>query len=445
MRICWLSTEMGEYTSGIANHNRILVEYLKNHPEVEDITVVRYPLPENGFFIQNPQQWRGVNIFSPKVALNIKGALNSFKKADLNLKAKIQFWFLRLGIKLKKMSFFNLSKIKKAGKISLAAFAILSFQKPFPNPFWKEFTNCILKTKPDIVQSQAALLIIGGVLARDKIKAHLSSQMTLPGAIEGEKGSINYEFEKRFNEALKWGIEADKTDFFLPVSQDVKNYLVSLGADPNKIKIMQTPIVIKDFNRVDKLVAREKLGLPKNKKIILSVGRMTMQKRFQDILEILKMMPKDVVFFLKKSRCISEEFFESAHLLFSLIKKYKLKDRVIINDSVLPYNEMKYVYQSCDVAVFPYIGEPQGTCVTECIANGRPIVVYNSGYLPNYINGNGYLVEPKNIKSLYEKTKIFLDDERVAKEAGEKSIELALKYDINIIGEQLINLYKEFL
>ena len=65
--------------------------------------------------------------------------------------------------------------------------------------------------------------------------------------------------------------------------------------------------------------------------------------------------------------------------------------------------------------------------------------------MPNYINGNGYLVEPKNIKSLYEKTKIFLDDERVAKEAGEKSIELALKYDINIIGEQLINLYKEFL
>ncbi|NVM03482.1 MAG: hypothetical protein HWN67_14230 [Candidatus Helarchaeota archaeon] len=63
----------------------------------------------------------------------------------------------------------------------------------------------------------------------------------------------------------------------------------------------------------------------------------------------------------------------------------------------------------------------------------------------HYIKNNRFVVTPENLEELHEKIKILLDDEQLTSEMGEKSRELAQQYDFKIVGEKLINLYKEFL
>ena len=106
---------------------------------------------------------------------------------------------------------------------------------------------------------------------------------------------------------------------------------------------------------------------------------------------------------------------------------------------------MVYVYSACDVAVYPFMDEPFGMCAAETMACKRPLIVYNSGFLPNFINKNGYIVEPINYDELYQKIKLIIDDEKLAEEMGQKGRELAKPYDINILGEKLMDLYREFL
>ncbi|MFX0142109.1 MAG: glycosyltransferase family 4 protein [Candidatus Hodarchaeota archaeon] len=446
MRITWLSAEMGSYTSGGANHNRLFIEYLRNHPEIEKITIVRWPTPEKRMILPEIQRFNGIDIYSPIIKLELKNAINSFKKVKINIKEKLKFAFLRLFLKLKGFSTYDSTKIYESGLIGTLAVLLLSLETPFPNPFWKTVAKYIENSKPDIIQSQVEHLSISGALAREQAKGHLSFQYLIEGCdADTKKGTLEYEFANRMTEALNWVIESDKTDLFLPVSESVEKYLIKHKADQNKIKIIHSPIELKKFPFIDKQSAREKLGLPKHKKIILSIGRMMPRKRYEDIIEILKKLPNDVILYIKRSSCISDDIIDTSKNLISLIKKYKLSNRVIIDDKELPYEQMVHVYTACDVAVYPFLEEPFGMCATEAMASSRPLIVYDSGYLPHFIKNNGFIVKPLDLEDLYQKTKLLLDDEELAKEMGEKGRELAQTYDINVLGEKLVNLYREFL
>lgn len=445
LRIVWLAGELG-YTSGAGNHNQIFINYLKRHPDVEKISIVRWPTPIKKILSPERQILDGIEIYSPRIQLKMKTAIESFKKAKLNFKEKLKFDLLRFGLKLKGFSKYDSTKFRKLGIMGIVTIALLTLEKPFPNPFLKSMSKCIEKINPDIIQSQQEFISIPGAVARDHAKAHFSTQMTLEGAIEETKeGTLNREFTNRFLDALKWLIESDKVDIFLPITVSVKDYLLKYGVTQNKMRIISSPIVIENFPLINKEVAREKLGLPSNKKIILSVGRMTERKRFQDIVEILRKLPENVILYIKKSSSLSDDMASTLKDLKSLIKKHKLTNRVIINEKDIPYDQMVYIYSACDVAVYPFIDEPFGMCVAEAMACNLPLIVYNSGFLPNFIDKNGYVVEPLDYEDLYQKTKLILDDERLASEMGQQGREMAQQYDINILGEKLVNLYKEFL
>jgi len=75
----------------------------------------------------------------------------------------------------------------------------------------------------------------------------------------------------------------------------------------------------------------------------------------------------------------------------------------------------------------------------------RPLIVYNSGFLPNFINGNGFVVEPMNLEELKEKIQLLLNDPAMAAEMGAKGPDLVKQYDVQVLGEKLLNIYREFI
>lgn len=71
------------------------------------------------------------------------------------------------------------------------------------------------------------------------------------------------------------------------VSDSLKQLVVSLGADENKIRVVGNGIDIKKFYPLDKTEMREKLNIPSNAKVLISVGGLVDRKGFHRVIEVL--------------------------------------------------------------------------------------------------------------------------------------------------------------
>jgi len=447
MKIVWYAPEVGNASSGLRNHNKIFIEYLHNHPEVQELIVVKAPLPDHGIMPPFLEEIQGIRYYTPRISMEYHDTFKSILQADLKFIERLKVKFFKLALRFKGIRRLESDKIKKWGIIEFGLLGMAIVQLPYPNPFLEQIGRCIAKLHPDIIQSHTEFFSIAGSLARDAAKAHVSYQVL----VEEEKESLQPRtiaaaLLERSENALQWLIESQSVDKYIAASEFVNKRLQERGVNSSQIETIHSPIVLKHLSPISKSKARSNLNLPQNKRIILSVGRLLDRKRFIDIIKIMKHLPEDVIFYLKRSVSATDDILPSAvDQLQKEIRKNKLENRVIINSDVIPYEHMYQIYSAADIAVFPFLYEPFGMCAAEAMAIGLPLIVYNSGYLPKFINGNGFVVDPQDLGALQEKIRFLLNDPATAAEMGAKGPELVKQYDIQVLGEKLLNIYREFL
>ena len=447
MKIVWFAPEITKYSSGLINHNQIFIDYLHNHPDVEELVVVKYPLPEHGVMPPLYENINGIRFYTPRISIDYHDAFKSILQVDLKFSERLKVHLFKLALKFKGIKRFESEKIKKWGLIEFGLLGISSVQMPFPNPFQEEVGRCIVKLHPDIVQSHTEMCSIIGGLAKSVVKGHFSYQVLVEEEKESmPRGTISRTFWERSEDALQWSREHNAVDIYIAASEFVEKRLQERGMNPEQIKVIHSPIILKYLTPLSKSEAKSRLGIPQNKRIILSVGRFLERKRFIDLIPILKTLPDDVILYIKRSISTSDDLFPSAINQFQKeIRKHKLEKRVIINSEVLPYEKMHEIYSAADLAVFPFLYEPFGLCAAESMALGSPVIVYNSGFLPKFIDGNGFIVEPMNFEDLREKIHLLLNDPVLAAEMGAKGPALVKQYDISVLGEKLLDIYREYL
>lgn len=447
MRIVWYAPEIGNSTSGIVNHNKLFMEYFSNHPEVKELVAVQYPFPDHGKMPPFKEERKGLLYYTPRISMPYQEAFKSILTADLSFKERIKVRLFQFILKLKRIKRLDLEQIQNWGMVEFGLLGMASVQLPFPNPMQQQIGKCIAKLKPDIIQSHVEIMSIAGALAKDVAKAHISYQVI----VEEEKEflperSITREFWNRSEDALNWLIQNQAVDTYIAASDYVANRLIERGVNQSKVKVINSPIIIKQMKAISKSEAKAKLNLPPDKRVILSVGRVVKRKRHIDIIKILKNLPEDVIFYLKRSVSISDDLFPSELIaLKKEIKTHKLENRVIINSENLPYEHMHLVYSAADMLVLPFLYEPFGMCAAEAMAAQRPLIVYNSGYLPKFVDGNGFVVEPMDLNALQSRIQTLLENPTMAEEMGAKGPDLVQQFDINVLGEKLLNIYREYL
>ena len=87
----------------------------------------------------------------------------------------------------------------------------------------------------------------------------------------------------------------------------------------------------------------------------------------------------------------------------------------------LSANELQAYYRRCTVVVMPTImPEPFGKVGVEAMANGRPVVAFNVGGIPDWLRDdyNGFLVPPRDVKRLAARIDQLLDDVALAAQLG---------------------------
>ncbi|MBI4721123.1 MAG: glycosyltransferase family 4 protein [Chitinivibrionia bacterium] len=150
------------------------------------------------------------------------------------------------------------------------------------------------------------------------------------------------------------------------------------------------------------------------KGVIYSVKAMQLiLKQVPDALLIIT-DTEDIVDWIRELQGYKEE-------VLQLIRSLGLSKSIITQP--FPYLELPWVYNCCDVVVYPTIGEePFGLVPVEGMACAKPVVVTPSGGMTESVAADetGFFVEKRNAQQLADKIVLLLKDKKLALHMGMK-------------------------
>lgn len=189
------------------------------------------------------------------------------------------------------------------------------------------------------------------------------------------------------------------------------------------------------FHPIDQIECREKLGLPVDKKILLTVGNCVAIKGQKYLIEAMK----DIHTKYPDVICVIVGGGELYPNLQKLVVEMGLQNCVRLVGR-RPHEEIPLWMNACDVFVLPSLNESFGVVIIEAMACGKPVVASNVGGVPEIICSETYglLSQPGNAKDLSDK--ILLALERDWDTQGIR--EYAKKYTWDTVCKEILELYK---
>ena len=209
-------------------------------------------------------------------------------------------------------------------------------------------------------------------------------------------GGIAKEKESKLRRWLKTTFISGAEYYFSP-NEKSNEYLTFYGADPKRIfnypysSINQSDLALEPYNKED---LRIELGLPADKRIVVSCGQFIKRKNYMTLLNAWKQMDNEYVLLL-----IGGGKLENKYRRF--IRKNKMKNVIILNfqkqDKLFQY------FKASDVFIFPSSEDINGHVINEAMSQGLP-VISNSNVTSslNLIQNavNGYIYDPNNYQMM---------------------------------------------
>jgi len=232
-------------------------------------------------------------------------------------------------------------------------------------------------------------------------------------------------------------------DKITTVSKETMKYVLRLGADKTKTQVIYNGVDIDTFRPVNKNESRTRLGLPKNRKIVLSVRRLVYKNGLGTLIESVPLVAKkhpDVLFVVAGKG-------PSRKLIEDRIKELGISQNTTLAGFV-PDELLPVYYDAADYFLLPSAsGEGLPLVLLEAMACGLPVIATAVGGTPEILkhNKNGILVPPINPKAMAEATSKLLSNEKLATTLGKearRNVEDNYTWEENVRRLQAI--YKEF-
>ena len=175
------------------------------------------------------------------------------------------------------------------------------------------------------------------------------------------------------------------------VEELLKNYEVS-----EPISVIPTGIDLKRFQEVlskeERNRRREALGISKDSKVLVSIGRLAKEKNLEEILIYFQKLTKEELTFKLKLLIIGDG--PDRERLEGIAKTLQLQEKVIFTGMVTPEEVAQY-YQLGDVFVCASNSETQGITYMEALASGIPALCRKDACLDSVITDgyNGFQYE----------------------------------------------------
>jgi glycosyltransferase involved in cell wall biosynthesis len=234
--------------------------------------------------------------------------------------------------------------------------------------------------------------------------------------------------------------DADK---IIVVSNATKNYVLSLGADPEKIEVLHNGV---DLNRFKPQTGikdgiRKKLGIPKDAIVVLTVRRLVYKNGIDTLIESAEIAIKKnpTIVFLVVGTGPDFDEIKTKTKQMGIEKKFRLTG--FVSDEDLPF-----YYNVADFFVLPSkSGEGLPLVALEAMACGLPVIATNVGGISEIMMEDyGKVVPPNAPNSLAEAILEFSRMELSALKRDLRTmIEQKFSWDKNVT--KLAEIYEELI
>lgn len=154
------------------------------------------------------------------------------------------------------------------------------------------------------------------------------------------------------------------------VSRQLKDALVSLGADPTKITVLRNGVDLEVFGLEDRAAARARVGLPAEGGLAACVGNLVPEKGQALAIEALR--------HLEGLRLVIVGDGPLRRELVALARRLGVEARVSFLPA-MPQRELRHLYAGADVLLLTSTREGWPNVVLESLACGTPVVGFDVG------------------------------------------------------------------
>lgn len=348
-----------------------------------------------------------------------------FRELEKKRNLDLHVWFMSRG-KLKNRTWSSKPLKRYSFKYKYIFGWVLNFGFKDNFPFWVNplvFVS-ILKEKPDLV-------VMLGWDSLTSFLIHFASKISGTKFVLWSGSTVNETSWRRTVTKPLVAIHTRSADAHIAYGTMAKNYLVSLGVDPERIFISYNAT---DVGRYKKLCREHKkeyfetkkeLSIPLRAKVVMYYGQLIERKGGDLLLDAFSLKHKN-----KKDAIL---LFAGTGPFFDDLKE-KTVDMKIQNVRFLenPGDEeiCKY-YAIADIFVLPSREEVWGLVVNEAMACGLPVIVSSAAgsSADLVIEGkNGFVFKSENSRDLANKLTAIMEDKKLRENMGEKSKEISNKF-----------------
>lgn len=217
------------------------------------------------------------------------------------------------------------------------------------------------------------------------------------------------------------------------ITPEVKNVLENhLGAS-GKYVVIENGINLENIYSANRLTKNEiHPNINQDDKLLIQVSAFRKEKDQITLIKSLKYLPEHIKLILVGDGILRYQSEVT-------VKKMKLERRVFFLGTRMDVGQL---LKTADVSILSSHWEGFGLVAVEGMAAGKPVVASNVAGLSNIVKGAGVLFEKGKEKDLAERIEELLNDESFYNKIVNSGYERAKQYDINILIEKLLNVYK---
>ncbi len=279
------------------------------------------------------------------------------------------------------------------------------------------------------------------------LAAKLAKQYDKPFVLTQHNTFIEYNsiFDdvERLNDLTVGKENLKEAEKIIAISNATKDYVLSLGAKPSKVKVLHNGV---DLNRFQPLPnvkeeMRRKLGIPQDAKVVLTVRRLVYKNGVDTLIDsanlAVKKNPKIVFLVVGKGPDMSSVQMQVKQL--GIEQNFRLTGFV-------PDADLPMYYNTADVFVLPSkSGEGLPLVALEAMACGLPVIATNVGGISEImIDGYGRLVPPNQPQAFAKAILEFAETDFSSRKTELRAI-VKEKYGWDKNVERLMEIYEELI
>ena len=246
------------------------------------------------------------------------------------------------------------------------------------------------------------------------------------------------EFQRKFSALLRAAV--DRAACVITASRYTAGQLLAhTSVSQKKLRVVPLGVDLPSLTLSpdERRRARERL-VGAGKQLILSVGVIQTRKNTLNALRALETLPEQYRLILAGGDGHGSE------IVHDYIRRQGLGSRVQVRGYVST-DELRVLYQSASVMLFPSLEEGFGLPVLEAMANGVPVVASQTASLPEVGGGAALYVDPHDTRDIAEKVRRAVEDSELREKMIQQGLARAREFSWQRVAEATLQVYNEVL